>query len=152
LTCIRARRSAGNGAPMTSMDQISARRRANGIAIRTLPLPAAPRNGAVKALRIGKNRDVIVAGRPYGGIYLNHDGWLFRYKILHAGSRQIVDFILPGQVFGLQSCLFQRALYSVATITDCSLSLIPFAASDDLFEREPAFARELFSAAVWEAA
>ncbi len=135
---------------MTIVDQLSAGTHANGRAI-TLPRASGIARG-VKALRMGKNRDVIVAGRPYGGIYLNHDGWLFRYKILHDGSRQIIDFILPGQVFGLQSCLFQRALYSVATITDCSLSLIPFAASDELFEREPAFARQLFSAAVWEAA
>jgi CRP-like cAMP-binding protein len=134
---------------MTIMDP-GAGTRANGRAI-TLP-PASGIARAVKALRICKNRDVIVAGRGYGGIYLSHDGWLFRYKILRDGSRQIVDFILPGQIFGLQSSLFQRALYSVATITDCSLSLIPFAASDDLFEREPAFARQLFSAAVWEAA
>jgi len=27
---------------------------------------------------------------------------LARYKILHQGSRQILDFILPGQVFGPQ--------------------------------------------------
>ena len=47
------------------------------------------------------------------------------YKILHTGSRQIMDFILPGQLFGLQACLFSRALYSVATITDSSLSALP---------------------------
>jgi CRP-like cAMP-binding protein len=105
-----------------------------------------------KTIRVRKNRDIIVAGNHYGCIYVNHDGWLFRYKILHDGSRQIVDFILPGQIFGLQSCLFKRSLYSVATINEASLSVIPFAMIDDVFERNPALSKALFWSAVCETA
>src|SRR6516162_11218196 len=72
--------------------------------------------------RIRKNKDVVVAGRRYGMVFINHDGWLFRYKILHNGDRQIVDFILPGQVFGLQACFFEASLYSISTITEASIS------------------------------
>lgn len=91
-----------------------------------------------------KNRDVIVAGKHYKTLFVNHDGWLFRYKILHNGDRQITDFILPNQIFGLQACMFKTALYSVATITDVSLSSIPLDAIDNLFERIPALAKALF--------
>src|SRR5215471_11301249 len=80
----------------------------------------------VRIVTAPKNKDILVVGRHYGSVYVNHDGWLLRYKILHGGSRQIIDFILPGQIFGLQACLFKNALYSVATITESSLSEIPF--------------------------
>jgi len=99
-----------------------------------------------------KNKDILVVGRHYGSVYVNHDGWLLRYKILHGGSRQIIDFILPGQIFGLQACLFKNALYSVATITESSLSEIPFEMIDDVFERSPRLARALFWSAGSESA
>ena len=57
-------------------------------------------------LRVRKNKDLLVAGTHYESVYINHDGWLLRYKIFHNGSRQIIDFILPGQIIGLQAYLF----------------------------------------------
>jgi CRP-like cAMP-binding protein len=105
-----------------------------------------------QTIRLRKNRDIIVAGNDHHCIYVNHDGWLSRYKILHDGSRQIVDFILPGQIFGLQACLFKRSLYSVATVTETSLSAIPSATIDELFENNAAFSRALFWTALCETA
>ena len=84
--------------------------------------------------------------------YLNHDGWLFRYKILHNGDRQIVDFILPGQIFGLQACFFKASLYSIATVTAASVSSIPLEVIDDVFDQNPQLAKALFWSAVCEAA
>ena len=99
-----------------------------------------------------KNRDVIVAGKQYNNLFVNHGGWLFRYKILHNGDRQITDFILPNQIFGLQACVFKAALYSVATITDVSLSSIPLGAIDSVFERIPTLAKALFWSALCDSA
>jgi len=103
-------------------------------------------------MRVRRNKDILVADKRYDCVYVNHDGWLLRYKILHSGSRQIVDFILPGQIFGVQACLFKNSLYSVAAITDASLSAIPFGMLDNVFERSPALAKTLFWSAVCEAA
>lgn len=102
--------------------------------------------------QVHKNRDVVAAGRRYGTFYLNHDGWLFRYKILHNGDRQIVDFILPGQIFGLQACFFKASLYSIATVTAASVSSIPLEVIDNVFEQNPQLAKALFWSAVCEAA
>lgn len=99
-----------------------------------------------------KNKDILVAGNHYESIYVNHDGWLSRYKILHNGSRQIVDFILPGQIFGVQAYLFKTSLYSVATITESSLSTIPCDMIDRVFERSPRLAKALFWSAAREGA
>jgi CRP-like cAMP-binding protein len=108
--------------------------------------------GGVRHLKLPKSRDVVVAGSHHGCIYFNHDGWLARYKILHKGSRQILDFILPGQVFGLPACLFPRAPYSVLSITGANVSAIPFGIVDNIFERDPALAKALFWSTVQEAA
>src|SRR5262249_19802830 len=79
-------------------------------------------------------------------------GWLLRYKTVRDGGRQIIDFILPGQIFGLQARLFKRALYSVATITEVTLSTIPVDEVDRVFEQNPTFAKALFWSAVCESA
>jgi CRP-like cAMP-binding protein len=63
----------------------------------------------VRTVKVRRSKDVVISGNHYDCVYLNHDGWLACYKILHNGSRQIMDFILPGQVVGLQACLFHRA-------------------------------------------
>ncbi len=107
---------------------------------------------SVRIVTARKNKDILIAGKHYGAVYVNHDGWLLRYKILHSGSRQVIDFILPGQIFGLQACLFNNSLYSVMTITDSSLSVIPFEMIDDVFERSPRLARTLFWSTVSETA
>lgn len=106
----------------------------------------------VRTLKIRKSKDVVVGGNHYDVVYVNHNGWLARYKILHDGSRQILDFILPGQVFGLQSCLFKRALYSVVTITESTLSAIPFNLVDNVFDRNLVLAKALFWSAAYETA
>jgi CRP-like cAMP-binding protein len=110
------------------------------------------RSRGAKSLKFPKARDVVVNGGHSNCVYFNHDGWLARYKILHRGSRQIVDFILPGQIFGIPACLFQHAPYSVLTITETTVSAIPFDIVDHVFERDPALANALFRSVVQEAA
>jgi CRP-like cAMP-binding protein len=102
--------------------------------------------------RVRKGKDILLTGQHYETLFVNHDGWLFRYKILHHGARQILDFILPGQIFGMQACLFKTALYSVSTITESSISALPFDMVDRIFERSPRLAKALFWSAACESA
>jgi CRP-like cAMP-binding protein len=102
--------------------------------------------------QIRKNTDLVVAGRHCRTFFLNHNGWLFRYKILHNGDRQVIDFILPGQIFGLQACFFKAPLYSIAAVTDASVSAIPLDAIENVFEQDNRLAKALFWSAVCEAA
>src|SRR5947207_15957041 len=70
-----------------------------------------------KRIHWEKEQDVLIAGEPSRCIYMSRDAWLARYKILHDGSRQIIDFVLPGDIFGLQACVFRSSLYTVTAIT-----------------------------------
>jgi CRP-like cAMP-binding protein len=106
----------------------------------------------IPSTQVRRKRDIIVAGEHCETLFINHTGWLFRYKILHNGNRQILDFILPGQVFGLQACLFETSLYSIATITDVSLSMIPLDMIERMAERRPHLVKALFRSATCEAA
>lgn len=108
--------------------------------------------GGIRTAKVRKGKDVVIGGNHYDCIYVNHDGWLARYKILHKGSRQIMDFILPGQVFGLQACLFKRSLYSVMTITETTLSTVRVDMVDNIFERNVALAKALFWSTAYEGA
>ena len=108
--------------------------------------------GAAKAMRFRKCRDVIVAGNTPQFLYVNHDGWLSRYKILHNGGRQIVNFVLPGEIFGLLACAFPSSLYSVATITACSLSAVPIEIVTAAAARNAELSKALLLAAIGDAA
>jgi CRP-like cAMP-binding protein len=106
----------------------------------------------IKSLHFARHQRVLIAGDRCTCWYVNRDGWLFRYKILHSGARQILDFILPGEVFGLQACVFGSALYSVATITPTVVSAVPFEMTDALLSRDPKVAKVLLWSAVCESA
>lgn len=107
---------------------------------------------AVRTVRFARGKHVVIAGDTIRCFYVNHDGWLFRYKILHNGGRQIVDFVLPGEVFALQACLFKASLYSVATVTPTSLSAIPRDMIDGIFAQNSHFSKAIFYCVMREAA
>ena len=107
---------------------------------------------AAKLLKVRKDKDILVADRHHESLYVVHSGWFIRYKLLHTGSRQIVDFILPGEIFGLQLCRFKTSLYSVASITDAMLSAIPLTAVNGILERNPKLSKTLLWSAICEAA
>ncbi|WP_374650867.1 Crp/Fnr family transcriptional regulator [Dongia sp.] len=54
-------------------------------------------------------------------IYLLLDGWAFRHQILEDGRRQILDFALPGVVFGLPGTGIMT--HSLETLTACTFSV-----------------------------
>ncbi len=107
---------------------------------------------AVPTVRFGRGKHVAIAGDTIRCFYVNHNGWLFRYKILHNGNRQIVDFVLPGEVFALQACLFKTSLYSIVTVTPASLSPVPRDMIDGIFGQNSRFSRAIFWCVVREAA
>jgi CRP-like cAMP-binding protein len=105
-----------------------------------------------KAVKFRKGGDVIVAGSCPQLLFVNHDGWLFRYKILHDGRRQIVNFVLPGEIFGLEAYVFKKSLYSVATITESLLTTVPTAMVDKAIEQNAKVSKALFLSAMGEVA
>ncbi len=96
--------------------------------------------------------DIITAGYAYQGIFVLNRGVAIRYKILRDGRRQILGVLLPGDLIGFPGGLFERALYSVSSLTDAAVSTVPFDTMFELFHRFPRLAAAIFWTASREAA
>lgn len=96
--------------------------------------------------------DIITAGYAYQGIFVLNRGVAIRYKILRDGRRQILGVLLPGDLVGFPGGLFERALYSISSLTDATVSTVPFDTMFELFHRFPRLAAAIFWTASREAA
>ncbi len=54
-------------------------------------------------------RDIVFEGQTHQAAYILAEGWVCSYKLMRNGSRQIVDFQIPGDFLGLRSVLFRTA-------------------------------------------
>lgn len=61
---------------------------------------------------------VLSQGHNSAHIYTMLSGWGFRYKMLDDGRRQILNFVLPGDIIGLQSVMFNEMQHSVEMLTN----------------------------------
>ena len=92
-------------------------------------------------------RDVIFEGQRDQSAYVLADGWVVSYKLLADGTRQIVDFQIPGDFLGLRSVLLRTSDHNVEPVTRIEASEIPKAELLDAFERTP----RLAAAVLWAA-
>ncbi len=69
-------------------------------------------------------RDLVYQGQTDGAAYILASGWAASYKILPDGSRQIVDFQIPGDFLGLRSVLLHTSDHSIEPVTDIEVSEI----------------------------
>jgi CRP-like cAMP-binding protein len=58
-------------------------------------------------------------------LYTLYAGWAFRFKNLPDGRRQILNFLLPGDLIGLQAAMFDTAQHGIEALTDVELCLLP---------------------------
>ncbi len=76
-------------------------------------------------------RDLVQQGQSKQAAYILSAGWVCSYKLQMDGSRQIVDFQIPGDFLGLRSVLLHTSDHSVEPITDILAAEILV---DDLLE------------------
>ena len=67
-------------------------------------------------------RDLVYQGQTDGAAYILAAGWAASYKILSDGSRQIVDFQIPGDFLGLRSVLLHTSDHAIEPIIDIEVS------------------------------
>ncbi len=102
--------------------------------------------------KIGRHREIIVAGRRYDHLFILCSGVVSRYKVLPDGKRQVLNLGLRGDIIGLPSCLFEVAVNSVSALTDVVLSPVSFGKLFSVFARFPRVATALFWSSACEAA
>ena len=67
--------------------------------------------------------------------YTVHSGWAFSFRNMEDGSRQVLDFYVPGDVIGLREFAFQRRISSLMVITNAILCPFPKHHLSDVFAR-----------------
>lgn len=93
---------------------------------------------------------IIHTGDVPTSLFVIEKGWAMRYRLLEDGRRQIVNFMLPGDLFDLQSLSDLEADHSVTAITKVealSFSQTPFV---NLLQSSATLASSFWWAAVQE--
>ncbi len=86
-------------------------------------------------------------GQTNPAAYILATGWVCSYKLLNGGTRQIVDFQIPGDFLCLRSVLFRTADHNVEPITRIEASEVLATDMLDAFNSNP----RLAAAVLWAA-
>jgi CRP-like cAMP-binding protein len=81
--------------------------------------------------------DLIYQGQSERSAYILARGWVSSYKLLPGGTRQIVDFQIPGDFLGLRSALFRTADHNIEPVTEIEASEVIASDLIDAFSRSP---------------
>lgn len=80
---------------------------------------------------------VLIEGAHSPHLYTVLQGTAFRYKILEDGRRQIMNFIFPGDLIGLQGSLMGEMQHSVETLSPVLLCVFERSRLDELYSQFP---------------
>jgi CRP-like cAMP-binding protein len=78
--------------------------------------------GAVRQCAAG--HELLEAGRRATAAVLVHEGWAFRHRTLNDGRRQVMDFVLPGDICDPSVFVTSRVAYSMQALTPLRYSLV----------------------------
>ncbi len=99
-----------------------------------------------------RGTDLITAGDEPNHGFVVETGWAIRYSLLSDGRRQVLNVLMPGDIFDLQVFIATEADHSVTAITDMTVKI--FKADDllNIFNTSGRLAQALWWAAVQEEA
>ncbi len=92
-------------------------------------------------------RDLVHQGQSDQAAYVLAAGWVCSYKLQPDGTRQIVDFQIPGDFLGLRSVLLRTSDHSFEPIVDIQAAEVLTADLLDAFEQTPRLATAILWAA-----
>lgn len=84
------------------------------------------------------------ADEVYGGIYLIHNGWALRSRVMENGSRQIVNVAMPGDFLGLNAMIFERSDFDIVAKTEVTAYFIHKEELRGVLGRDPLLAAAIF--------
>jgi len=100
---------------------------------------------------VKKRCDLVVDGYEYRKLCFVEDGFAARYKLLRNGKRQILNFVVPGDVIGVPGSFLDKAHYSVVAVTDLKMQSCSMNAYVQLCYEQPRFGLSLSWLAIHEA-
>jgi len=88
-------------------------------------------------LSVDKGATVLVEGNHSPHLYTVLSGWGFRYKLLPDGRRQILNFLVPGDLIGLQAALMNEMQHSVEALSPMLLCVFERERLKTLYSNHP---------------
>lgn len=76
-------------------------------------------------LPLERGGQALIQGAQSAYIYTVLEGVLIRYRLLDDGRRQIINFVFPGDLMGLQATLEEPMTHGVEAITEARLCAFP---------------------------
>ncbi len=114
---------------------------------RFVPLDAEEREAlrhiSRNSVRSRRGTDLISEGDKPLAVFLILEGWAFRYKQLEDGSRQIMAYLIPGDLCDIRIFLFEEMDHSIGLLSDAKVVKIPAAEMLGLMDRYPRIERAL---------
>ncbi len=90
-----------------------------------------------RELRLDAGETLIFENQADAPLYTLLDGWAFRFKTLRDGRRQILNFLLPGDLIGVQQKVGDSAEHGVMTLTDAVFCVFERDALWELYRKSP---------------
>lgn len=90
-----------------------------------------------------RGTDLISEGDKPDSVFLLLEGWAYRYKHLADGGRQIMAYLIPGDLCDVRIFLFEEMDHSIGLLSDAKVAKIPAAEMLDLMDGFPRIERAL---------
>ncbi|OBQ76478.1 Crp/Fnr family transcriptional regulator [Mesorhizobium loti] len=94
-------------------------------------------------LAVDKCATVIVEGSHSAHLYTVLSGWAFRYKLLPDGRRQILNYLMPGDLIGLQGSVMGEMQHSVEALSPMLLCVFERDSLHELYRNHPGLAYDI---------
>lgn len=93
--------------------------------------------------RVGPGTDLVREGDPPAGVFLVMGGIAYRHKLRANGARQIMAYLVPGDLCDLDVALLSRMDHTITTFSACEVVRLAPETVADLLENHPQIARAL---------
>lgn len=94
-------------------------------------------------LAVDKGSTVLVEGSHSAHLYTVLSGWGFRYKLMSDGRRQILNYVMPGDLLGLQGSLMGEMQHSVEALSPMLLCVFERDGLGELYRNHPGLAYDI---------
>lgn len=94
--------------------------------------------------RFPPDHDLMRAGTAPPGVFMILSGFACRYVTLQCGQRQILSYLLPGDIFDVRACFTQKTDFSVRSLSEVRATNIPVPDLMALTQRFPQLMQELW--------
>ena len=94
-------------------------------------------------LAVDAGATILVEGSHSAHLFTVLSGWGFRYKTLEDGRRQILNYVMPGDLIGLQGTVIGEMQHSVEALSPVSLCVFERENLMTLYNRHPSLAFDI---------